>query len=233
MKRFFWLLACGSLSCSSPDDDPVERGKELFSSPSFAASPDNQFSCAHCHDGDAASPERLKPGAPLAGVTQRSSFWGGQENDLLDAVNACRSQFMLAPGPLDANDPDAGALYDYLASLESGDSEPVPFSVVTSIRELPRGDAERGAEIFERACATCHGQALTGEGRLSGFPVLPDDAIYAHQGYDARSLRLVFIEKVRHGGFLGYDGRMPPFSLEVLDDESLADLLEALGMTGE
>ncbi len=233
MKLVFWLLACGSLSCSSPEADPLERGEELFSSPSFASSPDNRFSCAHCHDGASKSADRLKPGAPLAGATRRPSYWGGQENDLLEAVNACRSQFMVAPEPLEGSEPDAAALYDYLVSLEPGDPEPVAFSVVTSIRELPRGDAERGLEIYGRACAACHGEIVSGKGRLPGFPVLPDDAIYSHQGYDARSLRLVFTEKVRHGGFLGYTGRMPPFSLEVLDDESLADVLEALGVTGE
>jgi thiosulfate dehydrogenase len=233
MKRLPLLVACASFSCSSPDEAPHERGAELFSSPSFASSPDNRFSCAHCHDAAPGSDERLKPGAPLAGATRRPTYWGGQENDLLDAVNACRSQFMVTPEPLEGREPDAVALYEYLVSLEPGDPEPVGFSVVTSIRELPRGDAERGLEVYGRACSSCHGEIVSGKDRMAGFPVLPDDAIYSHQGYDARSLRLVVIEKVRHGGFLGYSGRMPPFSLEVLDDESLADLLEALGLTGE
>jgi thiosulfate dehydrogenase len=38
----------------------------------------------------------------------------------------------------------------------------------------------------------------------------------------------VFVEKTRHGGFLGYGGTMPPFSLNVLSDEDLADLLTFL-----
>jgi thiosulfate dehydrogenase len=234
MKRALSFLLLCPLSCSSPEEDLVARGEALFTSTSFAATPGNYFSCAHCHDarpGD--SEERSMPGAPLAGVTQRPSYWGGQEDDLLEAVNACRSEFMVAPEPLEASDADAVALYEYLVSLEPGDPEPAKFSVVRSIRELPRGDAERGLSVYERACSFCHGEILSGKGRLPGFPVLPDDAIYSHQGYDARSLRLVFIEKVRHGGFLGYPGRMPPFSLEVLDDESLSDLLEALGVTGE
>ena len=52
-------------------------------------------------------------------------------------------------------------------------------------------------------------------------------------GYSERLIRLVFIEKVRHGPFLGYGGTMPPFSMETLSDEGLADLLEALAVTGE
>jgi thiosulfate dehydrogenase len=43
----------------------------------------------------------------------------------------------------------------------------------------------------------------------------------------------VFIEKVRHGGFLGYGGDMPPYSLEVLPDATVSDLLEALGVLGQ
>ena len=34
---------------------------------------------------------------------------------------------------------------------------------------------------------------------------------------------------VRHGGFLGYGGEMPPFSVEKLSDAELADLIEYLG----
>jgi thiosulfate dehydrogenase len=41
---------------------------------------------------------------------------------------------------------------------------------------------------------------------------------------------LVFIEKVRHGGFLGYGGLMPPFSLEAMTDAELGALLSFLGL---
>jgi len=62
---------------------------------------------------------------------------------------------------------------------------------------------------------------------------LPEDTLAEHAGYSLRSQRLVFIEKIRHGLFLGYGGDMPPFSKEQLSDAEISDVLEALGVFGE
>ncbi len=73
-----------------------------------------------------------------------------------------------------------------------------------------------------------------GVGRLNEtIPILPEDTIVAHAQYSARVQRLVFTEKIRHGLFLGYGGVMPPFSAELLSDQDVSDLLEALGVLGE
>jgi thiosulfate dehydrogenase len=189
----------------------------------------NVFACATCHD----VVPLIKPGASLAGATLRPSFWGGQENDLLRAVDDCRTYFMDASAPLSSADADAQDLYAYLVSLEPGDSDPVPFTIVQTVADVPRGDAGRGTALFANACATCHGSMHGGSGRLaSRIPVLPDETLAAHASYGAADQRLIFIEKVRHGGFLGYGGDMPPFSLEILDDSGLSDLLEGLGVLG-
>ena len=45
---------------------------------------------------------------------------------------------------------------------------------------------------------------------------------------ELKRLGFVFLEKTRHGGFLGYGGDMPPFSEEVLPDSVLADIVQAL-----
>jgi thiosulfate dehydrogenase len=228
-------LGCGAGS-SKEETDPVGRGRALFESTGLSPSGLNRFSCSTCHDAHPAASGLLKSGAALAGATLRSSFWGGQEDDLLSAIEDCRRQFMLAGTPLRAGDADADALYTYLVSLEPGSSEGVPFSVERSIADVPRGDPERGRATFTSACAICHGSMHAGAGRLSErMPVLPDDTVLDHPApsYTPRLLRLVFIEKTRHGGFLGYGGVMPPFSLEVLPDAALSDLLEALGVLGE
>lgn len=233
--RYPWAFGLLLAGCSG-DAEPslAERGRALFESTKLSSAPNNPFSCATCHAATPSSNfDRLMPGAPLAGVTERPSYWGGQENDLLDAVNACFEQFMQASGPLRASEQRAAELYAFLESLRPSDPEPQAFTVVTALGDLPRGDAARGFQVWDRACAACHGEIVTGAGRLPGLPILPDDGIYSHQGYDAWSLRLVFIEKVRHGSFLGYPGLMPPFSREVLPDDMLSDLLEALGLTGE
>jgi thiosulfate dehydrogenase len=155
------------------------------------------------------------------------------ESDLLAAVDDCRRLFMNDRDALSRDDLAARDLYAYLTSLEPGDPAPVAFSVPTSIANIARGDAGRGDALFARACGRCHGELHTGRGRLgSNVPGLPEDAVASHADYDLDTVRLIFIEKTRHGGFFGYSGVMPPFSEQVLSDEQLADILEALGILG-
>jgi thiosulfate dehydrogenase len=145
----------------------------------------------------------------------------------LHAVNACRTLFQGLPA-LEASSGEAADLYAFLESL-TGPSDAVSFTVVNSVLDLQPGDAERGRSAYAAACRPCHGEIGSGGGQLSpAIPVLPDDALAKHLSYTAEEQRLVFVEKVRHGRFFGYGGFMPPFSLEVLPDEQLADLLSAL-----
>jgi thiosulfate dehydrogenase len=231
------LLAagCGAEPAGTPS--PVERGRALFTSAALSPSKLNDFTCATCHDAGAGTSDRRKPGAAMAGVTRRPSFWGGQENDLLRSIDDCRALFMEAEAPLDPADPDADALYAYLDGLAPGDVDPVApvaFTVVQSIADVPRGDASSGQFLFAQSCAACHGAMHTGAGRLDArVPALPDETLAAHATYGVAAQRLVFIEKIRHGGFFGYGGDMPPFSLEVLPDAAVSDILEALGVLGE
>ncbi|HXJ19878.1 MAG TPA: c-type cytochrome [Polyangia bacterium] len=227
------LLLMGGCGGDPPPAATTPTGAVLFGSTAIASSSLDLFSCATCHDTTAASSTLIKPGAPLAGAPQRPSFWGGQENDLLSSINDCLTYFMDAGAPLAAKDPKADALYAYLTSLGPGSSDPVPFTVVRTIYDIPRGDAGNGAAVFTLACSACHGNMHDGLGRLSSrIPVLPEDTLAAHASYSPSGQRQVFIEKVRHGGFLGYGGDMPPFSLEALSDDDLSDLLEALGVLG-
>jgi thiosulfate dehydrogenase len=235
-----WTILLGAAttsSCSSPleSTDGVARGQELFRSRALSTSHINLYTCATCHDATQATSEQIKAGAVLAGATLRPSFWGGQINDLLAAIDECRTNFMGASVPLAPGESDAVALYQYLTSLEPGNPEPVPFTTLRIIDDpLERGDAVNGAVLYDRACGYCHGRISTATGRLGErVPLLPEQGVAEHEGYTPRLLRLVFIEKVRHGRFFGYGGDMPPFSLEVLSDAELADILEALGLTGE
>ncbi len=228
-------LGCAA-SPPAAEEDPVERGRALFDSLALSPSGLNLFSCSTCHDVVAGESAERKAGAPLGGVTLRASYWGGEEVDLLRAINACRRYFMYASTPLSPGEPDADALYHYLDSLEPQRLDPVPFTVVRSIAPLPRGDATRGQGVFTSACAPCHGSLDTGAGKLrDGVPVLPGDTLLEHPAptYTPHVVRLVFIEKTRHGGFLNYGGVMPPFSLEALPDADLSDVLEALRVLGQ
>ena len=111
-----------------------------------------------------------------------------------------------------------------------------PFTIVTDIAALPRGDVINGLALYAQACSTCHGSMHDGRGRLSErVPILPEDTINepTHADFTPRVMRLVFTEKIRHGLFLGYSGVMPPFSAETLSDGEVSDVLEALGVLGE
>ncbi|HYP99581.1 MAG TPA: c-type cytochrome [Polyangiaceae bacterium] len=217
-------VACGGEG-GVAHESAVQRGERLFNT-DFSG-----VSCSTCHVVDEAIPSgRLMPGGSLAGVTGRPSYWGGQEDDLLRALNDCRRSFQNVSAPLAATDPDAVDIYAFLDSLP-GTPDPIPFTVVRSVSDLPPGDETRGQKVFSSACATCHGTLGSGKGRIDDeVPALPDEVLEEHAQFSEEDRRVIFVEKIRHGGFLGYGGRMPPFSVETLSDEQLSDLLSALGL---
>ena len=238
------LVIAGAVGAGCGDSAPqtvvveasaVEHGRALFEDPAVAATDFNQYSCATCHTGESASDDVIRPGGSLRGVTERPHYWAGQELDLLGAVNACLYWFMLVDEPWTAEDERARAIYAYLESISQGTegTEAAPFTIVLNIAELPAGDAARGADAYRRACAECHGAVHTGADRLvDRAPILPDQTLDEHPlgEYTADERRLVFVEKARHGAFISYTGQMPPFSLEALPDEDLADILQYLDL---
>lgn len=224
------LLAVGCAACAGETTEVVvtaeERGTALFADPSLGRE-GNVVACADCHATTLGGGAGL-PGADLENVASRIHWWGGQEDDLLGAVNQCLFWFMGRPTPLADDDPEGVDLYAYLASLDGNDDgAPRPFTI-GEVAWPGEGDAARGAPIYERSCAWCHGAIHTGEGGESpSAPILPEDTLASHPlgDYTEETRRLVFVEKVRHGPFFGYGGTMPPFSLEVISDAELADLL--------
>lgn len=231
----FSMLGCGSSETQIVQASAEEHGKALFSDPTLTGTAANSYSCASCHALNPATSGPILPGAPLAGVTRRPSYWGGTEVELLRSLNHCLYYFMLENAPVAATDERAEALYAYLDALPStqADEQPWPFTIVTTIEPLPLGDASKGKVGYERACQSCHGALKTGEGRIvPRAPVLPDQTLAEHPigQYTDEERRLVFIQKTRHGGFLGYGGQMPPFSTELLSDEELSDLLAFMGV---
>ncbi len=222
-----WLMGGCSDGGAVEHVSAIERGQRLFEDGSASVV---GTACSSCHPSPDGDPSRLYPGADLSGVSGRTSFWGGQENDLLRSLNHCRTLFQGAETPLQAEEPDAGDLYAFLDSM-SGSADAVAFTIVKTVEALPAGDATAGLETYNRACRGCHGAPHSGDGRLAdAIPALPEDPLSEHAYLDASEQTLLFIEKVRHGGFLGYSGFMPPFSLETLSDPELGDVLSALGL---
>jgi len=234
-----WAAALMLLGgCASSGDDVVvvhesaeAHGRALFDDRRAGSVVANAFSCSTCHPGGARVPTagRIYPGPSLAGATARTRYWGGMRLDLLEAINDCRTAFMDAPAPWVPEQQEAQAMFAYLSSLP-GEPAPVPFTVALGAPDVPAGDAVAGASLFQRACGPCHGQVHSGQGKVASFlPRLPDDVNASHAQLAPKDRRLVFLHKVREGGFGGAPGTMPPFSREVLSDGDLSAILAFLG----
>jgi thiosulfate dehydrogenase len=206
--------------------DAVAHGRALFDDPKVSQSPLNRFACSTCHPAPEGTPsDRIFPGGSLAGATLRATFWADQENDLLRSINDCRYYFMNAQDPWADNGVEAQAFYAYLKTLD-GSPSAVPFTVVLPIKDMAAGDPQTGADLFERACRTCHGALHTGDLHLAAAaPVLPDQTVREHPGLSPADVRGVFITKIRHGGFITTPGNMPLFSSEMVSDAQIAGLL--------
>ena len=229
MKRL--VLALALAGCS---ESATQYGQSLFSDPSVSPAKSNLFSCSTCHDTTAMA-TRVRPGYTLFDSATRPSWWGGFETTLIDAINVCVTNFMEQGGkPLAAGDDKARGLYAYLTSL-SPDPSPMalPQTIVKTIVDIPSGDAMRGQDAWKSACATCHGDPHTGNGRLGTIVSIgPDDSITAHGTDPKTGARPIVIEKVRHGKFYNVGGVMPLFSVEAISDAQLGDILKYLEQFG-
>lgn len=83
----------------------------------------------------------------------------------------------------------------------------------------PKPPLERGAGVFQRSCASCHGAGREQKVAL-GFKVPPPDLTAA--ALQARLSDADFRRIIREG-----KGQMPPFG-KMLDDDEVTDLLAYL-----
>jgi thiosulfate dehydrogenase len=227
------LAALGPLGACDRELPAAEYGERLFSDHTVSTSNFNRFSCATCHSVEAGAPAvvpgRLDAGYNLANAAGRQGFWGGYETTLLDAINTCVERFM-GGRTLEPGDDAARGLYAYLDAHSPEPTPPaLPFTLVRDVTPLGdlAGDAARGSDLYKKACARCHGEAHTAEGRLTTRATrVPEDtlAMFPDQG------RAIVVEKVRHGKFFNIAGAMPLYSAEALSDQQLADILAYLGL---
>ncbi|MCC7540207.1 MAG: c-type cytochrome [Deltaproteobacteria bacterium] len=218
-----------ALTSACVERTAVERGESLFRTPELSPSPTNTISCRTCHAPAALEAGEILSGGSLANVVGRPTFWGGRVRDLREAVNDCLRFFMRHPSAegLSMDDEHGLDLLAYLESLGTGPSDAVPFTVPLDVVDIAPGDAVRGRALYDAACLVCHGAPGTGDQRLvQQAAVIPDETIAEHGPELGRAFT---ISKVRHAQFFGIGGDMPPFSLEVLPDDQLADILAYLG----
>jgi thiosulfate dehydrogenase len=215
------LTVLGSGGCTV---DALSYGRSLFDDKALSTAGSNAFACSTCHDRVASS-TRVTSGYTLYDVVARPSWWGGNEIDLLDAVNQCVVNFMRG-APLTPMDDKGRALFVYLKSISPDASAPaLPLTVVQDIKFVPTTNAAQGQALWVVGCANCHGDPHTGKGRISPqSSLVPDDSVNtaAMLNVDARA---IVVEKVRHGKFFNIGGNMAPFSLEALSDDQLGAIL--------
>jgi thiosulfate dehydrogenase len=228
------LLALALLGsgCGDRDVPAAELGQDRFSDPRVSTSHFNTFTCATCHVVDAAAkvvPEgRFDPGYNLAGAATRSSWWGGGETTLLSAINVCIKQFM-GGRALTRDEVAARELDAYLEAHPTTDTAPASFTIERMVGPLAdiKGEATRGADVYQKSCYRCHGEAHSAKGRSSTIAsIIPEASISSFH----ELARDVTVEKIRHGRFFNVGGLMPFYTKEAMTDQTIADILAYLGL---
>jgi thiosulfate dehydrogenase len=214
------LAACGPRPA-------IDLGRELFSDARLSTADSNVFSCATCHEVGA--PALPLPGYTMLDAARRPSYWGGSVGTLFDAVNQCLTQFMKSRA-ITIEEENGRALHVYLQSLvTAGPAPALPLTIVRNIADVPSGDGGRGKGVYDGACAPCHGAPSSGDGRIGKIAsIIPNDTVNMFGSHPKTGARPITIEKIRHGKFFGVGGVMAPFSLEVLSEAQLGDLLAYL-----
>ena len=192
------------------------------------------FACTTCHALEPTKPGGARlAGYSLAGVAKRRTFYGGAEDQLLDAVNFCIIYYMRGVA-LRPDDPDGRAIYEFFLSISPGDLvDGLPWTVVHLFptNTLP-GDPARGKQLYDAACLNCHGKLHTGSGRREPkATVLPEEAVdFYNANFPGVNHRTIITETLRGGVFFGLGCQMPPYGAELLSDAEIADLAAYLDL---
>lgn len=153
------------------------EGEKLFRSTSLGKV---KASCAMCHTVGG-SDSRIRAGHTLAGVTKRTSTWGGMFKGAALEKNAygatlCATLFQDKKGGLSAA--EVTSLNEYFTSLEAAPGamkknltiqwaakpplkieesvdEKIAKPILKAIMKIP-GDVNAGEGVFAKSCATCH-----------------------------------------------------------------------------
>lgn len=221
MTRMTYSLACAAaillIACSDSGGGTEASGETLYMEPH----PDgNTFACATCHSLFEPAPDGVRrPGHSIADAALRPTFKNGQLDELRDAVNSCRVEWMAATAFGEA-DPRWLALSGYLRELAGeGEVPALSYEIVQPPTDLGGGDVESGRALFNRSCVVCHGNDATGTERA---PALRGDLLDA----DTIAVRVRtsgLQQSAVYGGLTG--GRMPFWAADRLSDDELRDLV--------
>jgi cytochrome c oxidase cbb3-type subunit III len=234
--RVRWLMLCASIlalvGCEPPQlpgtPNPANRPQAPDQDVSFESL--YSLNCAGCHGADG----ELGPAPPLNDPT----FLAIIPADELDRVVRNGRPGTPMPGFAQAaggtlTDEQVKAIVDGLrkhwgdASIDAASLPPYLLTKVEGVQSAP-GSRERGAQIFERACATCHGTNGAGVKRdgmvASAINVPAFLALISDQ-----ALRRIVITGRHDLGMPSYehdDGR--PLDFEPLTPAEIDDLVALL-----
>lgn len=179
----------------------------------------NTFACNTCHALTEPTADFRRPGHPLGDAANRPSYKNGRVDSLLEAVNSCRTEWMVAPA-FAAEDERWQTLERFLQAA-AGDTpaEPLTFEIAAPPAALDGGDEAAGRETFNATCAVCHGADATGT-QLAP----PLDGQFLDPALIARRVRTSGVtDSPVYDGLTG--GRMPFWAADRLSDAELRDVV--------
>ncbi|MEM6927271.1 MAG: c-type cytochrome, partial [Myxococcota bacterium] len=185
----------------------------------------NVFACGTCHAlREPADDGILRPGHAIGDAVARPSWKNGEVGSLLDAVNSCRDEWMNAPEPWTADDPDWLALESFLAAQAPATAEPIRVEIVEPPADLSGGDPMAGMAAYEERCVACH----SADGSITD---LAPNVLFRglEPEYIARRVRT----SGRPGGVYGdvlTGGVMPFWGADRLSETELLDIVAYVAM---
>ncbi len=205
------LLLAGA--CGESSGDP---GEMLYAE---RHSDGNTFACSTCHSLEEPAADGLtRPGHPIGDAASRPNFKNGAVDNLLEAVNSCRVEWMSATA-WDANNEQWKELEAFLIGNAPSETAPaLSFDRVEPPADLSGGDTLSGQGLFNQTCVVCHGEDAAGTQRapaLAGRELDPE--------YIALRVRTSGSQdSTVYPGLTG--GRMPFWSADRLSDDALIDI---------
>jgi mono/diheme cytochrome c family protein len=215
------LSGCGRDAADGVEEPAtMTEGQALYELPHDDG---NTFACATCHAlNEPADDGITRPGHPIGDAAARTTFKNGQLDNLLDAVNTCRQDWLGAPA-FTEDDARWLALEGFLKDQAEGAApSELSFIVADPPAQVDGGDPATGEATFNRTCVVCHGQSGVGTDLAPPIAGTPENADFIaakirRSGNQASSLYPELIP-----------GRMPFWAPDRLSDDELRDIVAFL-----
>lgn len=184
-------------------------------------------SCSVCHgergDGASWTTNSLNP-PPRNFLSEASKFLTREM--MIRAVTDGNEGTAMTPFSTQLTPDDVAAVVDYIRGnfmgleIESSERRKVSWAN-TPLPDGLKGDAEKGRDLFMRTCIECHGSTGEGDGRRAYF-ITPKPANFTSDVMKNKLNREILFNVTRDG----VPGKEMPAWGKVMDDQSIADIVE-------